>query len=104
MSSILPEKSASWLSALSSVVNWWLAGAAALHENTLSISSFFQFTLLPSAPSTVLVADRLPEMTEDEMIALLATDGMLVKRPMVVLEDRVLVGFKEADWAEALGK
>ena len=47
--------------------------------------------------------DKLPTMTEDEMFALLATDGMLVKRPMIVTAETVLVGFKEADW-EALLK
>ncbi len=46
--------------------------------------------------------DKLPNMTEDEMYALLATDGMLVKRPILIGEDFVLVGFKEADWAEEL--
>lgn len=39
--------------------------------------------------------DQLPTMSEDEMIKLLATNGMLVKRPIAVTEDRVLVGFKE---------
>ena len=42
--------------------------------------------------------DRLPEMTETEQLELLATDGMLVKRPIVVGEDFVLVGFKEVEW------
>lgn len=46
--------------------------------------------------------DKLPEMTEEEQIALLATDGMLVKRPVLVGEDFVLIGFKEAEWAEKL--
>ena len=46
--------------------------------------------------------DKLPEMTEDEQIALLATDGMLVKRPVLVGDDFVLTGFKEAEWAEKL--
>lgn len=47
--------------------------------------------------------DRLPAMTEDEQFALLASDGMLVKRPVLVLDDgRVLVGFREADWDAAL--
>lgn len=41
-------------------------------------------------------------MTEDEQIELLATDGMLVKRPLLVTENRVLTGFKEAEWSEAL--
>lgn len=46
--------------------------------------------------------DKLPEMSEDEQLALLASDGMLVKRPIVVTEDQVLVGFKEAQWEEEL--
>lgn len=46
--------------------------------------------------------DRLPGMSEDEQFALLASDGMLVKRPIAVDGDTVLVGFKEADWAEKL--
>jgi arsenate reductase len=46
--------------------------------------------------------DRLPMMTEEEQFALLATDGMLVKRPLVVGEDFVLVGFKEKEWTEKL--
>lgn len=46
--------------------------------------------------------DRLPEMTEEEQLDLLATDGMLVKRPIFVTEDRVLVGFKEKEWTEIL--
>lgn len=46
--------------------------------------------------------DRLPEMSEEEQIKLLATNGMLVKRPLIVDEDKVLVGFKEAEWKEKL--
>lgn len=46
--------------------------------------------------------DKLPTLTEEEQFSLLATDGMLVKRPLLVTEDRVLVGFKEAEWAAAL--
>ena len=42
--------------------------------------------------------DKLKDMSEEEQFALLATDGMLVKRPLLVLEDTVLVGFKEAEW------
>lgn len=42
--------------------------------------------------------DKLPTMTEDEMIVLLASDGMLVKRPLLIGDDFVLVGFKEAEW------
>ncbi len=46
--------------------------------------------------------DKLPDMTEDEQFALLATDGMLVKRPILVTENTVLVGFKEAEWEKIL--
>ena len=46
--------------------------------------------------------DKLPTMTEDEMLNLLATYGMLVKRPLLIGQDFVLVGFKEAEWKEKL--
>ena len=46
--------------------------------------------------------DKLPSMSEDEQLALLATDGMLVKRPLVVGDGFVLTGFKEAEWKEKL--
>ncbi len=48
------------------------------------------------------LSKKLPEMSEDAQFALLATDGMLVKRPLLVGEDFVLTGFKEAEWAEKL--
>ena len=44
--------------------------------------------------------NKLPEMSEEEMLKLLATDGMLVKRPLVIGDDFVLVGFKEVEWEE----
>lgn len=44
--------------------------------------------------------DKLPAMSEEEQLKLLATDGMLVKRPLLVDESRILVGFQEAEWAE----
>jgi arsenate reductase len=43
-------------------------------------------------------------MSEDEMLKLLASDGMLVKRPLVIGENFVLVGFKDAEWSAALSK
>ena len=46
--------------------------------------------------------EKLPTMTEDEQIALLASDGMLVKRPLLVGGDFVMVGFKPAEWEKAL--
>ena len=48
--------------------------------------------------------DKLPGMSKEEMLQLLATDGMLVKRPLLIGEEFVLVGFKEADWTERLKK
>lgn len=44
--------------------------------------------------------DKLPTMSEQEMLDLLATDGMLVKRPILVTDDKVLVGFRQAEWEE----
>ena len=46
--------------------------------------------------------DRLPEMPENEQFTLLASDGMLVKRPLLIDGDTVLTGFREADWANKL--
>ncbi len=48
------------------------------------------------------LSTKLAGMTEDEQYALLATDGMLVKRPIIVTDDAVLVGFKQAEWESAL--
>lgn len=45
---------------------------------------------------------KLPTMTDEEMLALLAADGMLVKRPLAIGDDFVLVGFKETEWVEKL--
>lgn len=46
--------------------------------------------------------DKLPGMSDEEVYALLATDGMLIKRPIIVGEDFALPGFKEAEWKEKL--
>ena len=46
--------------------------------------------------------DKLPDMSDEEQLRLLASDGMLVKRPLVVKCDTVLIGFKEAEWEKAL--
>lgn len=48
------------------------------------------------------LSKKLPDMSEDDMFRLLASDGMLVKRPLLITGDKVLVGFKEADWRGAL--
>ena len=46
--------------------------------------------------------DKLPSMTDEEKLSLLSTDGMLVKRPLLIADDFILVGFKEKEWAEKL--
>lgn len=51
---------------------------------------------------SLALKEKLPGMREDEMLRLLAADGMLVKRPLLIGEDFVLVGFREAEWAERL--
>lgn len=48
--------------------------------------------------------DKLPEMTEDEQLNILSTDGMLVKRPIIVADNFVLVGFREPEWKEKFEK
>ena len=48
--------------------------------------------------------DKLPAMSEEEQLALLATDGMLVKRPLLVSEDFVLVGFRQDEYERVLQK
>ncbi|MBR2527668.1 MAG: arsenate reductase family protein [Blautia sp.] len=50
------------------------------------------------------LSKKLPAMSEDEQFTLLATDGMIVKRPLLIGEDFVLTGFKEAEWEEKLLK
>ena len=72
---------------------WWTASG-------LPLKRFFNTSGLQY--KALGLKDKLPAMSEEEQIALLATDGMLVKRPLVVGEDFVLVGFKEAEWAEKL--
>lgn len=64
----------------------------------LSLRRFFNTSGL--LYKSMHLKDRLPGMTEDEMLSLLASDGMLVKRPLLIKGDRVLVGFKETLWAE----
>ena len=46
--------------------------------------------------------DKLPTMSEEEQYELLATDGMLVKRPLIIKEDMILVGFKEEEWKKGM--
>ena len=48
--------------------------------------------------------EKLSEMTEEEKIKLLASDGMLIKRPLIVSDDKILIGFKEQEWKEYFNK
>jgi len=70
------------------------------HRSGLSLKRFFNTSGL--AYKALALKDKLPAMTEEEQLALLAADGMLVKRPLLIGEDFVLTGFKEAEWAERL--
>ena len=65
-------------------------------KSGLPLKKFFNTSGL--VYKSLALKDKLPEMSEAEMLALLATDGMLVKRPLLIGEDFVLVGFKEAQW------
>lgn len=69
----------------------------AWHEKSgLPLKRFFNTSGL--LYKSMELKDKLPAMSEEEQLRLLASDGMLVKRPLLITEDRVLVGFKEADW------
>lgn len=73
----------------------------AWHEKSgLLLKKFFNTSGL--AYKALGLKDRLPTMSEEEQYQLLASDGMLVKRPLVAGEDFVLVGFREAQWQEQL--
>ena len=71
-------------------------------KSGLSLKKFFNTSGL--LYKSLDLKNKLPEMSEDDMLKLLATDGMLVKRPLVIGDDFVLVGFKENKWAEKLNK
>lgn len=68
-------------------------------QSSLPLKRFFNTSGL--LYKSLGLKDKLPTMTEEEQLRLLATDGMLVKRPLVICEDLVLVGFREKEW-EAL--
>lgn len=72
------------------------------HTGTLPLKRFWNTSGLQYR--ALELKDRLPGMTEEEQLELLATDGMLVKRPLLVGEGIVLTGFKQAEWERALLK
>ena len=66
------------------------------HRSGLPLKKFFNTSGLQY--KALNLKEKLPGMTEEEQLALLASDGLLVKRPIAVDGDKVLVGFKQADW------
>ena len=73
----------------------------AWHERSgLPLKKFFNTSGL--LYKSLNLKDRLPLMTEEEQRRLLSSDGMLVKRPILVMEDRILVGFRESEWETVL--
>ena len=69
-------------------------------KSGLDIKRFFNTSGL--LYKSMALKDKLPSMSVEEKLTLLSTDGMLVKRPIAVTDEAVLVGFKEQEWAEAL--
>ena len=70
------------------------------NKSGLPIKKFFNTSGL--LYKSLDLKNKLPEMSEDEMLKLLATDGMLVKRPLLIGDDFVLIGFKEVEWKSYL--
>lgn len=70
------------------------------HKSNLPLKKFFNTSGLQY--KALALKDKLPQMSEEEQLRLLATDGMLVKRPLLIGNDFVLTGFREADWADKL--
>jgi arsenate reductase len=66
------------------------------HRSGLPLKKFFNTSGL--LYKSLNLKEKLPSMTEEEQLRLLATDGMLVKRPVLVMEKTVLTGFREAEW------
>ena len=73
-----------------------------LEKSGLELKKFFNTSGL--VYKNLGLKDKLPAMSREEQFQLLASDGMLVKRPILVTEDTVLVGFKEKDWEKLLQK
>ena len=73
------------------------------HEKSdLPLRRFWNTSGIPYR--TLGLKNKLPDMSEQEQLELLATDGMLVKRPLVVSNDWVLTGFKETEWEQVITK
>ena len=79
----------------SELKEWW-------EKSGLPLKKFFNTSGM--LYKEMQLKDKLPGMSEEEQLRLLSTNGMLVKRPIVVCGKTVLVGFKEAEWSEKLVK
>ena len=71
-----------------------------INESKIDIKKFFNTSGLKY--KELNLKEKLPNMTEEEKIKLLATDGMLVKRPILITDKVILIGFKESKWNEEL--
>ncbi|MGN1201928.1 MAG: arsenate reductase family protein [Eubacterium sp.] len=71
-------------------------------QSTLPLKKFFNTSGL--LYKSIGLKDKLPSMTEEEQLRLLASDGMLVKRPLVITDNAVLTGFRQKEWEEKLLK
>ncbi|WP_253812395.1 arsenate reductase family protein [Treponema vincentii] len=69
-------------------------------QSGLPLKKFFNTSGL--LYKSLQLKDKLPGMTDDEMYAILASDGRLVKRPLIITQDKILIGFKEKEWEENL--
>ncbi len=68
-------------------------------ESGLPLKKFFNTSGLKY--KELMLKEKLPTMDEEEQLRLLATDGMLVKRPLVIAEGKILTGFRETEWEQA---
>lgn len=101
------KKALAWLDA--NGVSYELADIKENHPGVEELTAAYKASGLPlkrffntsgNLYKEMALKDKLPEMSEEEQLALLATDGMLVKRPLVIGANFVLTGFKEAEWKE----
>ena len=82
-----------WTKPLQDTANWQ-------KNSGLPLKKFFNTSGLQY--KALGLKDKLPQLNEEEQLQLLAADGMLVKRPLLLTDGNVLVGFKETEWAEKL--
>ena len=103
------KKALKWLD--DNGIAYELADIKTDHPDEAALRSYYEMSGLPLKRffntsgiqyRELELSKKLPSMSEDEQLALLASDGMLVKRPLVIGEGFVLTGFKEAEWKEKL--